>query len=160
MRDNVVPVVFDKVIVISRCDKVSRYSSRPHNQVPASTCSSYQVNCDGCTQQPPAVDVHRMVPELDDPGETSQDGQHDEGEDQERLEQLGRVGQHRVEVHLQGRGAEEPLVSSRTEETVSKPQEAEVLEVIYCAGVPNESASFFNSFSVSSSRRQCASATY
>lgn len=79
-----------------------------------------------------------MVPELDDPGETSQDGQHDEGEDQERLEQLGRVGQHRVEVHLGGRGAEEPLVSSRTEETVGKPQDPEVLEVTYCARLPNE----------------------
>lgn len=64
--------------------------------------SSHQVDGDGGPQQPAAVDVHRMVPELDDPGEASQDGQHDEGEDQQRLQQLGRVGQHRVEVHLQG----------------------------------------------------------
>lgn len=42
-----------------------------------------------------------MVPELDDPGEAGQDGQHGEGEDQEGLQQLGRVRQHRVKVHLE-----------------------------------------------------------
>lgn len=54
-----------------------------------SSVSAYQVDSDGGPQQPAAVDVHRMVSELDDPGETSQDGQHDEGEHQQRLEQLG-----------------------------------------------------------------------
>lgn len=61
-----------------------------------------------------------MVPELDDPGEASQDGQHDEGEHQKRLEQLGRVRQHCVEVHLEHTVSEEPLVISRAEEKVSK----------------------------------------
>lgn len=61
----------------------------------------YQVDGNGCPQEPSAVDVDRMVPELDDAGEPGQNGQHDEGEHQQRLEQLGGVGQHRVEVHLE-----------------------------------------------------------
>lgn len=60
----------------------------------------YQVDSDGSSQQPSTVDINRVVPELDDPGQSSQDGQHDEGEHQQRLQQLSRVCQHCVEVHL------------------------------------------------------------
>lgn len=116
---------------VSRYSKVSRYLSRLSSQVPASTCTPYQVNCDGCTQQPPAVDVHRMVPELDDPGEASQDGQHDEGEHQKRLEQLGRVCQHCVEVHLEHTVWEEPLVIK--EQRRKSARQLDVFKVIYCS---------------------------
>lgn len=82
-----------------------------------------------------------MVSELDDPGEASQDGQHDEGEHQKRLEQLGRVCQHCVEVHLEHTVSEEPLVISRTEEKVSKTTRCFkgdlliCIHCIYCASV-------------------------
>lgn len=70
------------------CD-AAKYHNSDRVSMTRSCVSAYQVYSDGGPQQPAAVDVYRMVSELDDPGETRQDGQHDEGEHQQRLKQLG-----------------------------------------------------------------------
>ena len=69
--------------------------SRPH-----------QVHGDGSAQQEAEVDVDGVVLVLDDPGQAADDATHDEGEDQQWLEQLGRVGQRAVKVHLRTDGIE------------------------------------------------------
>lgn len=60
----------------------------------------YQVEGDGAAEQEARVDVDGVVLVLNDPGQATDDGADGVGEDQQGLEQLGRVCQGAVEVHL------------------------------------------------------------
>lgn len=65
-----------------------------------SALGPHQVYSDCAAQQEAQVDVDGVVLVLDDPGQATDDATHDEGEDQQRLQQLRGVGQRAVEVHL------------------------------------------------------------
>ena len=62
---------------------------RSHEKWPGS--DSYQVDGDASTQQEAQVDVDGVVLVLDDPGQAADDATNDEEEDQQGLQQLGRV---------------------------------------------------------------------
>lgn len=62
---------------------------------------TYQVDGDGAAQQEAQIDVDGVVLVLDDPRQAADDGADDKGENQQWLQQFGRVGQGAVEVHLQ-----------------------------------------------------------
>lgn len=60
----------------------------------------YQVESDRSSEQEAQVDVDGVVLVLNNPGQATNYGTDNEGEDQQGLEQFGRVGQSAVEVHL------------------------------------------------------------
>lgn len=60
----------------------------------------YQVDSNSSSKQETQVDVDGMVLVLNNPGQTTDNGTDNEGEDQQGLEQLGRIRQSAVEVHL------------------------------------------------------------
>lgn len=60
----------------------------------------YQVEGHGAAQQEARVHVHGVVLVLNDPGQAADDGADGGREDQQGLQQLGRVCQRAVEVHL------------------------------------------------------------
>lgn len=64
---------------------------------------SHQVDGNGSAQQESQIDVDGVVLVLNDPSQAANDGADDEGEDQQGLEQFGRVRQRAVEVHLKPR---------------------------------------------------------
>lgn len=70
-----------------------------------SNCSEnsgpHKVHSDASSQDEAQVHVDGVVLVLDDARQAADDGTDDEGEHQERLQQLGRVRQRAVEVHLQ-----------------------------------------------------------
>ena len=60
----------------------------------------YQVDSNSPSKQEAQVDVDGVVLVLNDPGQTAYNGTDNKGEDEEGLQQLGRVCQSAVEVHL------------------------------------------------------------
>lgn len=61
---------------------------------------SYQVHSDSTSNQEAQVNINGVVLVLYNPSQTTNDCTHHEGEDQQGLEQLGRVCQCAVEIHL------------------------------------------------------------
>lgn len=61
---------------------------------------SYQVHSNSTSNQEAQVNINGVVLVLNNPSQTTNDCTHHEGEDQQGLEQLGRVCQCAVEIHL------------------------------------------------------------